>query len=72
MEEMKKMSEKIEKNEKILRANLVDKNELNDLKKNVEDVNMYISELHKDFRTSEATVNKLSSGNIEIRRLVNQ
>ena len=40
MEEMKKMSEKIEKNEKILRAILVDKNELDDLKKNVEDVNM--------------------------------
>lgn len=59
------MSEKIEKNEKILRAILVDKNGLNDLKKNVEDANMYISELHKDFRTSEATLNML-------RRHVNQ
>ena len=50
---MKKMSEKIEKNEEILQANLVDTNKL---KKNVGETKMDVNELREKLRSSEETI----------------
>lgn len=47
------MSEKIEKNEEILQANLMDTNEL---KKNVGETKIYANELRKKLRSSEETI----------------
>ena len=50
---MKKMSEKIEKNEEILQANLMDTNEL---QKNVGETKMDVNKLRKELRSNEDTI----------------